>query len=98
MNHAERRKRRLAIAKYASQHGKSEAAIKFGVTYYMVSQSLMEHGLSAKEKHSVPTSAFTILKSLLDGVPACDIARTRGITKQRVSQAAIAARKAGFDV
>lgn len=74
-----------------------EVAQKFAVGCTTVREACLEWGVyPPRYSASLPTSGFAILYHLLQGEKQIDIAKRLHITRQRVNNIAIEARKAGF--
>ncbi|HSG72538.1 MAG TPA: helix-turn-helix domain-containing protein [Planctomycetaceae bacterium] len=89
------------IAEYASEHGVSAAAKKFDTTNQNVYSYLFQNGLRgavSDRKGTAAVNSFACLKMVLDGTKQSEVARTLGITRQRVNQIIKLARLGGFDV
>lgn len=100
LTHEQKAKRREQIANDIKNGMTLErAAKKHKVCNATIISSCKQHGVKITLKYRpVPTNAFFILKRLLDGQSPVDVAEKCEVTKQRVSQVRIAARKAGFKV
>lgn len=105
MTRKQRKDRRKAAAEHAAEHGIASAAEKYGISKQTVLFGANEFKISipvTERKYTQPriqkTNPFLVLKRLQDGVSQSDIAREMKVSRQRVSQIAEQARKAGHDV
>lgn len=90
-----------SVAKYAAEHGVSSACLKFGVSVSHVYTSLRETGIDLPDlppKYRNKVCRYRVLKLILDGRSYSDIARELGVSRQRISQYAQMAEKAGFEL
>ena len=110
LSHRKRAERRLAMANDArAGMANDEIAEKYDVTVVTVLSAMREHkvpkrsasqfGGNRPDSMRPPrASTFAVLKLLLDGMPAMEIAAKLECAKQWIYRIAGEARKAGFDV